>query len=394
MQAQFAAAQKADMEAIDRVLNEKALAESVHAETMRQLELDTDREIEELKEDKETRLKAERDDKVRLRGQAGIHKRNGEELNRQMQQKDDELMRYKEEERKKEEKIAQLNKERDHNAKEIRQRDSTIGDKEGKIYELKKQNQELEKFKFVLDYKIRELKAQIDPKNDKIAEMKKEIQAMDSDLEDYHRKNTQLQVNIQQLTNKHKTLQDDIVSQRKKMTDCQTVIKRFKTDLHECVQFIQEPRLLKESVTALYKKYVPNGVKKQELDTDIQREYNRQRDYLEKSVDNLKRKLLKDSDVHRQDNTRVLQENVQLIIEINNLRREIDYLKRERQQQRLHVSKLKSNNTSKSSSGKPDDISTLNREIETNKTTIDDLRRRVEEQTALRSTTAPAVEVQ
>lgn len=287
-----------------------------------------------------------------------------------------------------------MNKERDHNAKEIRQRDSTIGDKEGKIYELKKQNQELEKFKFVLDYKIRELKAQIDPKNDKIAEMKKEIQAMDSDPEDYHRKNTQLQVNIQQLTNKHKTLQDDIVSQRKKMTDCQTVIKRFKTDLHECVQFIQEPRLLKESVTALYKKYVPKGVKKQELDTDIQREYNRQRDYLEKSVDNLKRKLLKDSDVHRQDNTRVLQENVQLIIEINNLRREIDYLKRERQQQRLHVSKLKSNNTSKSSSGKPDDISTLNREIETNKTTIDDLRRRVEEQTALRSTAAPAVEVQ
>lgn len=85
---------------------------------------------------------------------------------------------------------------------------------------------------------------------------------------------------------------------------------------------------------------------------------------------------------------------MQLIIEINNLRREIDYLKRERQQQRLHVSKLKSNNTSKSSSGKPDDISTLNREIETNKTTIDDLRRRVEEQTALRSTAAPAVEVQ
>jgi len=395
MQAQFAAAQRADMEAIERVLNEKALAENVHAETMRQLELDTDREIEELKEDKETRLKAERDDKVRLRGQAGIHKRNGEELNKQMQQKDDELQRYKEEARKKEEKIQQLNKERDHNAKEIRHRDITIGDKEGKIYELKKQNQELEKFKFVLDYKIRELKAQIDPKNDKIAEMKKEIQAMDSDLEDYHRKNTQLQVNIKQLDSKHRTLQEDIVSQRKKITDCQTVIKRFKTDLHECVQFIQEPRLLKESVTALYKKYVPNGVKKQELDTDIQREYNRQRDYLEKSVDNLKRKLLKDSDVHRQDNTRVLQENVQLIIEINNLRREIDYLKRERQQQRLHVSKLKSNNTSKSSSGKPEDVSSLTREIENNKTQIDELRRRVEEQTALRqsaASAAPAVE--
>jgi len=388
MQREFEEKQAADRNAIQRIVEEKRLAEDVHAETMRQLEQDTDREIEELKEDKETRLKAERDDKVRLRGQAGIHKRNHEELKRQMALKQDELIKYMEEARKKEEKIQQLNKEREHNAKEIRQRDATIGDKEGKIYELKKQNQELEKFKFVLDYKIRELKAQIDPKNDKIAEMKKEIQAMDADLEDYHKKNTQLQVNIQQLKNKHTALQDDIVSQRKKMTDCQTVIKRFKTDLHECVQFIQEPRLLKDSVSALYKKYVPNGVKKQELDSDIQREYNRQRDYLEKSVENLKKKLLKDSDVHRQDNTRVLQENVQLIIEINNLRREIDYLKRERQQQRLHVSKLKSTTKSSTASGKSSepDLQALTREIDENKTQIDELKRKLDEQRTLRAT--------
>merc|ERR1712187_991416 len=97
-----------------------------------------------------------------------------------------------------------------------------------------------------------------------------------------------------------------------------------KNDLHECVQFIQEPKLLKDSVTSLFKKYVPNGIKKQELDPDIQREYNRQRDYLEKSVESLKRKLLKDSEVHRQDNTRVLQENVALIREINELQAQID----------------------------------------------------------------------
>merc|ERR1712139_621222 len=118
-------------------------------------------------------------------------------------------------------------------------------------------------------------------------------------------------------------------------TECQTIIKRFKNDLHECVQFIQEPKQLRDSVTSLYKKYVPNGIKKQELDSDIQREYNRQRDYLEKSVDSLKRKLLKDSHVHHSDNTRILQENVALIREINDLRREINYLKHERQQQRL-----------------------------------------------------------
>merc|ERR1719183_2372047 len=167
---------------------------------------------------------------------------------------------------------------------------------------------------------------------------------MDSELEDYHRKNKQLHVSIDQLRSKQRSLQKEIVTQRKKMTDCQTIIKRFKNDLHECVQFIQDPKLLKDSIANLYKKYVPNGIKKQELDSDIQREYNRQRDYLEKSVESLKRKLLKDSDVHRQDNMRILQENVSLIREINDLRRQINFLKHERQQQRLNVSKQRKPN--------------------------------------------------
>merc|ERR1712217_487499 len=213
---------------------------------------------------------------------------------------------------------------------------------------------------------------------------KKQIQAMDSDLEDYHRKNKQLTINIEQLQSKQRRLQEEIVSQRKKMTDCQTIIKRFKNDLHECVQFIQEPKQLKDSVTSLYKKYVPNGIKKQELDSDIQREYNRQTDYLEKSVESLKRKLLKDSDVHRQDNTRILQENVALIREINDLRREIDYLKRERQQQRLNVSKLKTGGRSE----RPPlpDQTNYAREIDGNKTHIEELRERIEEQMRLRET--------
>merc|ERR1719436_1901030 len=302
MQREFEEKQAADKHIIQRIMEEKLLAERVHMETMRQLEQDTDREIEELKEEKEARLKAEKDDKVKLRGQSGIHKRNHEELKRLMQKREEELRVYEEEARKKQERIDGLQKEKDHNLKEIKERDKTIGDKEQKIYDLKKMNQELEKFKFVLDYKIKELKAQIDPKNDSIAEMKKQIQAMDSDLEDYHRKNKQLQVNIEQLQSKQRSLQEEIISQRKKMTDCQTIIKRFKNDLHETVQFIQEPKQLKDSVQALYKKYLPNGIKKQELDGDIHREYNRQRDYLEKSVESLKRKLLKDSEVHRTDN--------------------------------------------------------------------------------------------
>lgn len=47
---------------------------------------------------------------------------------------------------------------------------------EKRIYDLKKKNQELEKFKFVLDYKIKELKKQIEPKENEIKVMKEQIQ--------------------------------------------------------------------------------------------------------------------------------------------------------------------------------------------------------------------------
>jgi len=46
---------------------------------------------------------------------------------------------------------------------------------EKRIYDLKKKNQELEKFKFVLDYKIKELKRQMEPRENEIKEMKEQI---------------------------------------------------------------------------------------------------------------------------------------------------------------------------------------------------------------------------
>merc|ERR1719172_185243 len=61
MKRDFDERQAADKHRIQLIIEEKLLAERVHTETMRQLEQDTDREIEELKDEKEARLKAEQD---------------------------------------------------------------------------------------------------------------------------------------------------------------------------------------------------------------------------------------------------------------------------------------------------------------------------------------------
>lgn len=51
---------------------------------------------------------------------------------------------------------------------------------EKRIYDLKKKNQELEKFKFVLDYKIKELKRQMEPRENEIKEMKEQIRKVET----------------------------------------------------------------------------------------------------------------------------------------------------------------------------------------------------------------------
>jgi len=101
-------------------MDSKELAERVHLEMRQQLEQDNDNEIEGLKDEKEGKLKAESDDKVRLRGTSGIHKNQHEELRRMMQAKEEELRQYKEEARKKQERIDSLQREKEHNRKRFR----------------------------------------------------------------------------------------------------------------------------------------------------------------------------------------------------------------------------------------------------------------------------------
>jgi uncharacterized protein (DUF3084 family) len=73
-----------------------------------------------------------------------------------------------------EKKTGELDKKIIEKANEITVKDQTIGEKEQKIYSLKKKTQELEKFKFVLDYKIKELKKDIAPRGIEINRLKKE----------------------------------------------------------------------------------------------------------------------------------------------------------------------------------------------------------------------------
>ncbi|KAK3612310.1 hypothetical protein CHS0354_011028 [Potamilus streckersoni] len=293
-------------------------------ETKKQIEEDADREILDIKNKYERSLRNEKEANTRLKGETGIMKKKFTSLQKDIDDHKEEIKKLQAESAKLNNMIRNLQKDIEGLNKEIHERDDTIQDKEKRIYDLKKKNQELEKFKFVLDYKIKELKKQIEPRENDIKNMKEQIQEMESELERFNKQNTQLELNITELRQKLKATDKEMHQERQKVRDVEAVVKRFKTDLHNCVGYIQDPKMLKESIKALYQKHVQEDITESaSVDADIQKEYSRQREHLERSVASLRKKLTKDSEIHRADNVRIMQENVSLIKEINDLRKEL-----------------------------------------------------------------------
>ncbi|XP_038268117.1 cilia- and flagella-associated protein 57 isoform X1 [Dermochelys coriacea] len=294
-------------------------------ETKKQIEEDEDREIQEIKIKYERRLWEERESNLRLKGETGIMRKKFNSLQKEIEERSNDIETMRMEQQKLQSVIKSLEKDILGLKREIQERDETIQDKEKRIYDLKKKNQELEKFKFVLDYKIKELKKQIEPRENDIKAMKEQIQEMEGELERFHQQNMQLELNITELRQKLKATDHEMHKEQQKERDMEALVKRFQTDLHNCVGFIQEPKKLKEGIRELYDKYVQQAdmVEIVGVDTDLQQEYTRQREHLERNLAMLKKKVVKESEIHRADNVRIMQENVSLIKEINELRREL-----------------------------------------------------------------------
>lgn len=294
-------------------------------ETKRQIEEDADREILDMKNKYERRLRDEIETNMRLKGESGIMRKKFNSLNKEIDSKNDEIKVMAGDKLKLENVIKSLDKDIHGLKKEIQERDETIQDKEKRIYDLKKKNQELEKFKFVLDYKIKELKKQIEPRENDIKLMKEQIQEMESELERFHKQNTTLELNISELKQKLRSTEKEYQRERQRVRESIGLIKRLKTDIHNCVGLIQDPKQLKQSIRALFKQHVGDGFSEAVagMDQNVEMEYARQREHLERSLASLRKKLAKDTEIHRADNVRVMQENVSLIKEINDLRKEL-----------------------------------------------------------------------
>ncbi|XP_028939823.1 cilia- and flagella-associated protein 57, partial [Antrostomus carolinensis] len=296
-----------------------------HEEIKKQIEEDVDEEVLEIKNKYERRLLEEKTSNLQLKGEIGIMNKRLNSLQKELKERKTESGEMKLEQQKLQGIIKSLEKDILALKTEIQERANTIQDKEKHIFDLKKKNQELEKLKFVLDFKIEEFKKQIESRENDIKTMKEQIHEMEGELERFRKESTQLKLNITQLQQKLKATDREMHRERQKKQNMEVLVTRFKTDLHNCVGFIQDSKKMKDGIRELYTKYVQQSdvVETEAADTDLQQEYMRQREYLERNLAALKKKVVKDQEIHRAAYMRIMQENVSLIKEINDLRQEL-----------------------------------------------------------------------
>lgn len=297
-------------------------------ETKKFMEEDADNEIDEMKMGYDEKLTTERENTLKLKDQNFQLKNRFRELKREINQNLDELQLMKDKQMVLTNQIESLEKDITGHMKEIKERESTIEDKVQRIFELRKKNQELEKFKFVLDYKITELKRQIQPRKLDLKAMSEQIRQMQAELKGYKKESVHLQLQVRELNLKLNGMEKGISECQTEREGIEALTQRFKMELHEVFQDIEDPKTLKEGIKRLYQRHVTSDLKTQQTQIDdIHKDYQRQRHYLERSVDSLNNKLTKDMKVHKKDHQRIMQENIALIKEINVLRREIKHTK-------------------------------------------------------------------
>jgi chromosome segregation ATPase len=202
------------------------------------------------------------------------------------------------------------------------ERDELIQDKERRVYDLKKNNQELEKFKFVFDHNIKTLKQQVEPREQHIAEMTNHIQTINEDLSELCKEKASNEERIMKYQGMLVESRKEYTRRHRKIQDITHFVKGFKMDVQELMVYIQEPTLLKKVFENLVKKYCPSQTSKKisMISPAVEAENAHLQDILKKSIGERRRVNEREIVAFRRDDVKGMSENQSLLKEINALR--------------------------------------------------------------------------
>ncbi|RZC27649.1 WD repeat-containing protein 65 [Asbolus verrucosus] len=309
----------------EELVEQIARKTKAHEMIKQQIEEDADREIYELRAIHAKELREEQDLNVKIRGETAIVKKKLLTSQKEIDELKSKVYTLDNDHTKLKKSIINLEKDIADLKKEISERDATIQDKEKRIFDLKRKNQELEKFKFILDFKIKELKSQIEPRERMIQEQTEQINAMVRELENLQRVILSLDLQLHELREKLHASDNEVRKQIAKNAVMKRALKKIKTDIYLASGYVQNVPLLIKTVKEMYHKF--NIDEDFELtqaeDSEVKTEFLRQREFLERTVTSLQMQVNKSTSTLSSDKVKLTEENAILLVETNMLRKEL-----------------------------------------------------------------------
>ena len=286
----------------------------------------------------EEKVQMEEEVRMDVMAQHALLRSDMQSLQKKAQDQEIDIKKLRDKEAKLTDHMKSVEKEINGFKKEIRVREEAISEKDLNISNLKKKNQELEKFKYVLDFNIKELKLQIAPRDEEIDIKRKQIEDMNIELEQYFKSNTALILMINGLKLKLEGLRRELLEIKDTSSIYERTHDTIRRDLENLWTLIDQPAKLKENFLRIYHIYVQedlrtkSGIKRVGLSSeDPQLAYNRDREMLEKSLENLKKTSKTDLASNKRESTKMNRERCSLISELNSLRRDAGELRMQQQ---------------------------------------------------------------
>nr|XP_004559934.1 cilia- and flagella-associated protein 57 isoform X1 [Maylandia zebra] len=316
---------------------------SVFKAIIKQAEEDEERKILEIQTNYEKKMKTEKQTNTNLKGKNSIMAQKFISLQKQIDDRSADINKLKQERQRLLGLIRSLESDIEDLKRQISGHEKTSQDKDHIISCLKRKNQELEKLKFVLEFQLNELKQKTEPLQHDINVKKERISQLEEELIQTDKSNAQLKLTVSELKLKLKTRDKEMCKESQKVKDLETHLQRLKSDLHNCVGFIQEPKTLKDNIQMIYARYVQQTerVERTNADDTVQKALRHQCDRQEKTVNGLKMRLVKSAEEHEKVYTKIMKENMTLIAEINELRKELHLARTQAKDVRAQLALLK-----------------------------------------------------
>ncbi|KAL0225511.1 hypothetical protein RCL1_003423 [Eukaryota sp. TZLM3-RCL] len=273
-------------------------------------------------------LAAEREKLTRLRAERAMFIKKISQIKRAMEDRDLDIQSLSRHDATLQSTIQSLEQERRAAIARMKERDRVIGEKEARIFELKVDNQDLDKWKFVLDHQICELRGQIDPKLKEINRLSARVDELFTSLSRSHTVNHDLALSIEQAKSELAIAQAESKKAYVQVIDLERLKERIFTFLTKASQVTNSEEelaeLVKTEVSALLSCDLTVGTNESvTVQKEVIEEQTYQLSLLEDKGSIVKDDLIKLEADRRRILNGLVEENIILVKEIESIRHDI-----------------------------------------------------------------------